>query len=75
MIPRLKIYYDNTICKSVQSKFSMKNKMMVPKFSKVVLNMGLGEDAKDKKKLKNCVDDMSLIAGQLPVVRKFKKSI
>ena len=75
MIPRLKTYYQNTISKSLQNKFSMKNKMMVPKFSKIVLNMGLGEDAKDKKKLKNCVDDMALIAGQMPAVTKFKKSI
>jgi len=49
--------------------------MMVPKFTKIVLNMGLGEDAKDKKKLKNCIEDMSLISGQMPVVTKFKKSI
>ena len=37
--------------------------------------MGLGEDASDSKKLKACVDDMSLIAGQKPVITKFKKSI
>ena len=75
MIPRLKAYYQNKICESLQKKFSMKNKMMVPKFTKIVLNMGLGEDAKDKKKLKNCIEDMSLISGQMPVVTKFKKSI
>ena len=48
---------------------------MVPKFTKVVLNMGLGLDANDKKKLQNCIEDMSLISGQKPVVTKFKKSI
>ena len=53
----------------------MKNKLMVPKVLKVVLNMGLGIDANDKKKLKNCIDDLSLISGQMPVVTKFKKSI
>jgi len=53
----------------------MKNKYMVPKFVKVVLNMGLGLDGSDKKKLQNCIDDMSLISGQKPVVTKFKKSI
>ena len=37
--------------------------------------MGLGEDAKDKKKLQNCIEDMSLISGQLPVVTRFRKSI
>jgi len=48
---------------------------MVPKFTKVVLNMGLGDDANDKKKLQNCVEDMSLISGQKPIITKFKQSI
>ena len=48
---------------------------MVPKFIKVVLNMGLGLDGNDKKKLQNCIEDMSLISGQKPIVTKFKKSI
>ena len=75
MIPRLKEQYDKIIIGDLQKKFSMKNKLMVPKFLKVVLNMGLGEDAKDKKKVQNCIEDMSLISGQMPVVTKFKKSI
>tara|TARA_B100000161_G_C33387563_1_gene340692 strand:- start:190 stop:690 length:501 start_codon:yes stop_codon:yes gene_type:complete len=57
------------------SKLSLKNKHEVPKISKIVLNMGLGEDASDGKKLKACADDLALIAGQKPVVTKFKKSI
>ena len=72
MIPRLKIEYDKKILEDLQKKFSMKNKYMVPKFTKVVLNMGLGLDANDKKKLQNCIEDMSLIGGQKPVVTKFK---
>ena len=56
-------------------KLSLKNKHEVPKFEKIVLNMGLGEDASDGKKLKACVEDMSLITGQKPIVTKFKKSI
>ena len=48
---------------------------MVPKFVKVVLNMGLGLDGNDKKKLQNCIDDMSLISGQKAIVTQFKKSI
>ena len=75
MIPRLKEYYDNMIVQNLQKKFSMNNKLMVPRFLKIVLNMGLGEDAKDKKKLQNCIEDMSLISGQRPIVTKFKKSI
>ena len=57
------------------SKLSLTNKHDVPKIEKIILNMGLGEDASDGKKLKACVDDMALIAGQKPVVTKFKKSI
>ena len=75
MIPRLKEQYNKVIAENLQKKFSMKNKFMVPKFLKVVLNMGLGDDANDKKKLQNCVEDMSLISGQRAVVTKFKKSI
>ena len=75
MIPRLKEKYDSKIVSNLQKKLSMKNKLMVPKFIKVILNMGLGADANDKKKLQNCVEDMSLISGQRPVITKFKKSI
>ena len=75
MIPRLKEQFEKTIISDLKNKFSMKNKYMVPKCLKVVLNMGLGADANDKKKLQNCIEDMSLISGQKPVVTKFKKSI
>jgi len=75
MIPRLKEQYDKKIVSDLQKEFSLKNKLMVPKIIKVVLNMGLGGDGNDKKKLQNCIEDMSLISGQKPVVTKFKKSI
>ena len=75
MIPRLKEQYDKIIVGSIQKKFSMKNKLMVPRFLKVILNMGLGADANDKKKLQNCIEDMTLISGQKAVTTKFKKSI
>ena len=75
MIPRLKAEYEKKIIEDLQKKLSMKNKYMVPKFIKVVLNMGIGLDGNDKNKLQNCIEDMSLISGQKPVVTKFKKSI
>ena len=75
MTPRLKEKYNKKIIEDLQKKFSMKNKYMVPKFIKVVLNMGLGLDGNDKKKLQNCIEDMSLISGQKAIVTKFKKSI
>ena len=57
------------------SKLSLKNKHEVPKIQKIILNMGLGEDASDGKKLKACTEDLALITGQKPVITKFKKSI
>ena len=72
---RLKNTYDKEIVNNLIGKLSLKNKHEVPKVEKIILNMGLGEDASDGKKLKACVDDMSLITGQKPVITKFKKSI
>ena len=74
-MPRLKTTYDKEIISKLMSKLSLKNKHDVPKIKKIVLNMGLGEDASDGKKLKACIDDLALIAGQKPVITKFKKSI
>ena len=75
MTPRLKTTYDKTIVTNLMSKLNYKNKHKVPKIHKIILNMGLGEDALDGKKLKTCIDDMALIAGQKPIITKFKKSI
>ena len=72
---RLKLTYEKEIINKLMSKLSLKNKHDVPKIEKIILNMGLGEDASDSKKLKACELDMSLIAGQKPVITKFKKSI
>ena len=72
---RLKTIYNKEIVSKLMNKLSLKNKHNVPKIEKIILNMGLGEDASDSKKLKTCVDDLALIAGQKAVVTKFKKSI
>ena len=72
---RLKISYQKEIVAKLMSKLSLKNKHTVPKIEKIILNMGLGEDASDGKKLKACLDDMALISGQKPIITKFKKSI
>ena len=74
-MPRLKTIYDKEITTKLMSKLSLKNKHDVPKIEKIILNMGLGEDASDGKRLKACADDLALIAGQKPVITKFKKSI
>ena len=53
MIPRLKTTYETQIVQSLMSKLSVKNKHEVPRINKIILNMGLGEDASDGKKLKS----------------------
>ena len=75
MTSRLKIVYEKEIVSKLLAKLSLKNRHEAPRITKVILNMGLGEDAADGKKLKSCIDDMSMIAGQKPVITKFKKSI
>jgi len=75
MTPRLREKYKNEIIKSLMSKLNLKNSNAVPKIEKIVLNMGLGADALDKKKLETCIKDMASITGQHPLVTRFKKSI
>ena len=75
MMSRLKVAYEKEIIEKLMSKLSVKNKNEVPKVEKIILNMGLGEDASDGKKLKACIDDVALITGQKPIITKFKKSI
>tara|TARA_B100000965_G_C19207660_1_gene590176 strand:+ start:36 stop:590 length:555 start_codon:yes stop_codon:yes gene_type:complete len=75
MNSRLEDTYNKKIITALMTKLKYKNKHEVPKLIKVVLNMGLGADASDQKKVKACIEDMSLIAGQKAVVTKFKKSI
>ena len=72
---RLKTTYEKEIVSKLMNKLSLMNKHDVPKVDKIILNMGLGEDASDGKKIKACLDDMALIAGQKPIITKFKKSI
>ena len=75
MTARLKELYTSKIVDSLCKKFNLQNKLMAPKLMKVVLNMGLGNDANDQKKVKACIEDMSLIGGQAPVITKARKSI
>jgi large subunit ribosomal protein L5 len=75
MIPRLKNIYEKEILPKLMTKLNYTNKHQAPKITKIILNVGLGEDASDAKKVKSCQDDISSIAGQKAVVTKFKKSI
>ena len=73
--PRLKSLYADSIRAAMKEEFGYKNDMMIQKLDKIVLNMGVGEAVADTKKVKSAVADMTLIAGQQPVVTKAKNSI
>ena len=72
---RLQEFYKETVVPSLVQQFGYKSPMQVPRISKIVLNMGVGEAVGDKKLLDNAVADMQKLAGQKPVVTKSKKSI
>ncbi len=72
---RLKEVYKKEIVPALVKQFGYKSAMEVPRLSKIVLNMGVGEAVSDKKILDNAVGDMTKISGQKPVLTKAKKSI
>ena len=75
MIPRLKELYYKEIQASLKEKLGFKNTFMSPKLKKVVINMGLGLDGNEAKIVKSCEEDLGKLAGQKPVITKFKKSV
>ena len=72
---RLKDQIIKEIQPDLKNKFGYKSIYMGPNIEKVVLNMGLGIDGNDSKIIKSCLEDLSNITGQKPVITKFKKSI
>lgn len=75
MVARLKEKYNNEVMKQMAEKFGYKNVMEIPKVEKVIINMGVGEAVGNPKVLDTCVAEMTLIAGQKPIVTRAKKSI
>jgi large subunit ribosomal protein L5 len=73
--PRLASHYDAVVRKQLQDEFGYQNPMEVPKLTKIVINMGVGEAAGDQKKLDAAVADLTAIAGQKPVKTRAKKAI
>ena len=71
---RLKEFYDAEIVDAMTKKFSYTNKMAVPKLEKIVINMGVGEAKDNAKVLDGAVKDLTIIAGQKPIITKAKKS-
>ena len=72
---RLEKHYRDTVAKALQTQFSYKSSMEIPRITKITLNMGVGEASQDKKIIDHAVEDMSLIAGQKPIVTLAKKAI
>lgn len=73
--PRLKDFYDSKLKQQLVEQFGYKNTMQVPRLDKIVVNMGVGEAAADSKKLQAALEELTLIAGQKPVVTRARKSI
>jgi large subunit ribosomal protein L5 len=73
--PRLRIEFDKSVRQQLTEQFSYENPMQVPRVTKVVINMGVGEGVNDRKKVDAAAADLSLIAGQKPVITKARKSV
>ena len=72
---RLKDLYAKEIVPALMERFQYKNVMEVPKLEKVVINMGVGDAKENPKFLESAVNDLSIIAGQRPVITQAKKSV
>ncbi len=75
MVPRLKDKYEKEVVPALMREFGYKNIMEVPRITKVVLNMGLGEAVQEPKVIDRAMEELARIAGQRPYVRRAKKSI
>ncbi|MCW5699179.1 MAG: 50S ribosomal protein L5 [Rhodospirillales bacterium] len=72
---RLKEHYVKSVRSTLTEQFGYKNPVQVPRLSKIVLNMGVGEGVQDRKRIEAAVSDLTLIAGQKPVVNHARKSV
>lgn len=72
--PRLQLVYDKEVVPAMKAKFGYKNVMEVPRLTKIVINMGVGEAVADQKQITSAVEEMTLISGQKPVITKAKKA-
>src|SRR5207244_3710431 len=74
-IPRLKVRYRDELVPQLKGELELGNVMEVPRVTKVVVNMGVGEALKDAKLLEGAIKDLAVITGQKPMVTKARKSI
>ena len=74
-VPRLKTRYREQVAPDLLSEFSYANVMQVPGLVKIVVNMGVGEAARDSKLIEGAIRDLAAITGQKPQVTRARKSI
>jgi large subunit ribosomal protein L5 len=74
-LPRLKQRYREEITKALQDEFKIANVMLIPGLTKIVVNMGVGDAARDSKVIDGAVRDLTTITGQKPQITKARKSI
>jgi len=74
-VPRLRKHYDEVVRGKMTEQFGYKNVMEVPKITKIVLNMGIGEATQDSKLVQVAADELQKIAGQKVVITKSRKAI
>lgn len=74
-MPRLQEVYNEQVIPKMMEKFGYKNIMEVPKLEKIVINMGVGKAKENAKVLESAVADLTIIAGQKPIITKAKKSV
>jgi large subunit ribosomal protein L5 len=74
-LPRLKQRYRDEIAPALQEEFSFANVMQIPNVTKVIVNMGVGEAARDSKLIDGAIKDLAAITGQKPQITKARKSI
>jgi large subunit ribosomal protein L5 len=75
MTPRLLERYRNEITAAMMQKFSLKNKYAVPRLEKIVVNMGVGEALADIKIMDKAMEELAIITGQKPIMRRAKQAI
>jgi large subunit ribosomal protein L5 len=74
-VPRLKTLYNETIGPKLQAELGLTNTMQIPRLTKIVVNMGVGEAVGDRRQIEAAMDELSLITGQRPRLNKARGSI
>lgn len=72
---RLRKKYKEEVKDKLQKRFSFANPMLIPSLKKIVINMGIAEASKDKNSIQDCVNELTMLAGQKPIITKARKAI